>query len=208
MFLSPDLVIKGYKNGIFPMAESSKDPYIFWVSPETRGIIMISDFRITKSLKKFIKKKNYKIKINKNFEKIILECARETDKRKDTWINQQIIDCYTNLYKKGIAISVECYDNFDLIGGLYGVSVGKVFFGESMFSKKVNASKVSLVYLAAFLKEGGYNFIDTQFQTDHLKQFGALEIKKVKYLHILRKNINCKAQFPIFLKKDVLDYFT
>ena len=207
MFLSPDLVINGYKNGIFPMAESSKDPYIFWVSPEIRGIIKISDFKISKSLKKFIKKKNYQIKINNDFKKIMLECARVTKSRKETWINQQIIDCYTYLHKKGIAVSIECYDNSKLIGGLYGVHIGKVFFGESMFSKKENASKVSLVYLAAFLKEGGFSFIDTQFQTEHLKQFGSLEIEKTSYMSILGKNINKNANFPNFLKKNILDYF-
>ena len=180
MFISPELIINGYKNGIFPMAESADAPYIFWVNPDQRGIIKINDFKLSKSLKKFIKKEIYKVHINKNFEKIIKECGSATEHRKETWINKQIIDCYVELYERGNAVSVECYENFNLVGGLYGVKIGKVFFGESMFSKKVNASKVSLVYLAAYLKEGGFNFIDTQYFTKHLSQFGALELRKKK----------------------------
>ncbi len=207
MFLTPFLIIDGYKKGIFPMAESIDDPFIFWVSPEIRGLIELKNFKIPRSLKKFIKKNPFKIKINENFIKVIKKCGSLSKKRKDTWINEQIIQGYTRLFEDGLATSIECYDGLDLVGGLYGVQLGKFFFGESMFSYKPNASKISLVYLAAYLKQGGFNFIDTQFQTNHLKQFGAIEIKKDIYMKLLKKNITKNANMPKTLNKNVLDYF-
>ena len=207
MFLTPFLIIDGYKKGIFPMAESIDDPFIFWVSPEIRGLIDLKSFKIPRSLKKFIKKNPFKIKINKNFTKVIKKCGSLSKKRKDTWINEQIIQGYTRLFEDGLATSIECYDGLDLVGGLYGVQLGKFFFGESMFSYKPNASKISLVYLAAYLKQGGFSFIDTQFQTNHLKQFGAIEIKKDIYMKLLKKNITKNANMPKTLNKNVLDYF-
>ena len=207
MFLSDKLIINGYKRGIFPMAESADDPYIFWVSPEKRGVIFTNEFYLTKSLKKIIKKKEFIIKVNHNFKTVILCCSQKNEKRTNTWINNQIIDNYTKLFEKGLAKSVECYHDNKLVGGLYGVKIGSIFFGESMFSHKPNASKVALVYLAALLKEGGFKVIDTQFITKHLKQFGAKEIPKNNYLKILEKYINQEKNFPNKLKKNILDYF-
>ena len=207
MFLTPFSLIEGYKKGIFPMAESKDDPSIFWVSPELRGIINLENFIVPKSLKKIIKKKIFKIKINYNFINIINCCAELNYKRKDTWINKIIIDNYTALHKLKLATSVECYQENKLVGGLYGVHLGKFFFGESMFSRKSNASKVALVYLAAHLKKGGFKILDTQYLTKHLKQFGAIEIKKEKYLRLLEKNTIINLAFPEKLSMNVLDYF-
>ena len=178
MFLSDELIINGYKKGIFPMAESSDDPYVFWVNPEKRGVIFVDDFIVSKSL-------------------------RKRSKRTQTWINKQIIESYTELYNKGFAKSVECYQTDKLVGGLYGVQIGGIFFGESMFSFVENASKVALAYL----KEGGFMFIDTQFLTEHLKQFGAKEISRSNYHKILKDHIDCKKNFPLKLKKKVYEYF-
>ena len=207
MFLSKDLIIRGYKEGIFPMSESSDDPFIFWVSPEKRGIIEVDEFIVPKSLKKFIRKKKYSVKVNTNFSKVIKLCAKITKKREETWINNQIIENYIKLHKEGFASSFECYYNDELVGGLYGVKIGRIFFGESMFSLKDNASKVALVHLVAYLKQGQFKFIDTQFITSHLRQFGAKEVPKNKYINILKRNISQKKNIPLKLNKDILDYF-
>ena len=207
MFLTPLSLIEGYKQGIFPMAESKDDPNIFWVSPEIRGIINLKYFIIPRSLKKIIKKGNFKIKINHDFLNIINHCAEINYKRKDTWINKTIIDSYTELHKLKLATSVECYHEKKLVGGLYGVHLGKFFFGESMFSRKSNASKIALVYLAAHLKKGGFETIDTQYFTKHLKQFGAIQIRQEEYLKLLKKNTIRNLAFPEKLSMNVLDYF-
>lgn len=207
MFLSTNLIINGYKKGIFPMAESANDPYVYWVSPDKRGIISLDEFNLPKSLKKFLKKKTYTIGINSKFKEVINSCARSSSLRSETWINNQIIENYTKLFSMGLASSIEIYQKEDLVGGLYGVQLGSIFFGESMFSTKTNASKVALVYLAALLKQSGFSFIDTQFITEHLKQFGAKEIDKKKYIKILEKNLKYKKKFPNKLNKDILSYF-
>lgn len=207
MFLSKDLIIRGYKKGIFPMSESSDDPFIFWVSPEKRGIIEVDEFIVPKSLKKFIRKKIYSVKVNTNFSKVINLCAKITKKREETWINNQIIENYIKLHTEGFASSFECYYNDELVGGLYGVKIGRIFFGESMFSIKDNASKVALVHLVAYLKQGQFKFIDTQFITSHLRQFGAKEVPKNKYINILKRNISQKKNIPLKLNRDILEYF-
>ena len=207
MFLSKDLIIRGYKEGIFPMSESSDDPFIFWVSPEKRGIIEVDEFIVPKSLKKFIRKKKYSVKVNTNFSKVIKLCAKITKKREETWINNQIIENYIKLHTEGFASSFECYYNDELVGGLYGVKIGRIFFGESMFSLKDNASKVALVHLVAYLKQGQFKFIDTQFITSHLRQFGAKEVPKNKYINILKRNISQKKNIPLKLNRDILEYF-
>ena len=207
MFLSKDLILRGYKKGIFPMSESSDDPFIFWVSPEKRGIIEVDEFIVPKSLKKFIRKKKYSVKVNANFSKVIKLCAKITKKREETWINNQIIENYIKLHTEGFASSFECYYNDELVGGLYGVKIGRIFFGESMFSIKDNASKVALVHLVAYLKQGQFKFIDTQFITSHLRQFGAKEVPKNKYINLLKRNISQKKNIPLKLNRDILEYF-
>ncbi len=206
MFLSPKIVINAYYKGLFPMADSINDPYIFWVNPVERGIIKISDFRFSHSLRKLLKKDIHVIKINHDFEKVIFYCSQNIY-RKSSWINNQIIDNYIHLNQMGKVISVECYHENKLIGGLYGLILGKIFCGESMFSIENNASKLSLVYLAAYLKEGGFLYIDTQFFSQHLKQFGAKKMSRLDFLKILRENRDYKLEFPNSLNKNVLEYF-
>ena len=207
MFLSENIVLQAYRKGMFPMSESIDDPYIFWVNPEQRGIIHLNDFKVSKSLRKIIKKENYVIKVNNNFTKVIELCAKNKF-RDSTWINKQIVDSYTSLSRMGKAISVEYYENNQILGGLYGVILGEIFCGESMFSLKKNSSKVSLAYLAAHLKEGGFKYIDTQFYSDHLKQFGTKKISKNEYRQIIKKDGSYKTNFPIHISKYILEYFS
>ena len=207
MFLSTDLVLKAYQNGIFPMSDSNYDPYIYWVEPKVRGVIDLKEFKVSKSLTKLIKKEMHTIEINSNFEKVINLCAKNK-KRTNSWINKQIIENYTKLHKLGFAKSIECYFDKSLVGGLYGITVGGIFCGESMFSIRENASKIALTYLAALLKQGGFKFIDTQFYSDHLKQFGTKKVSKNKYLKILKDNKLLENPiFPERLEHNVLDYF-
>ena len=207
MFLSTELVLKAYEKGIFPMSDSNYDPYIYWVEPKVRGVIDLKEFKVSKSLTKLIKKEMHTIEINSNFEKVINLCAKNK-KRTNSWINKQIIENYTKLHKLGFAKSIECYFDKSLVGGLYGITVGGIFCGESMFSIRENASKIALTYLAALLKQGGFKFIDTQFYSDHLKQFGTKKVSKNKYLKILKDNKLLENPiFPERLEHNVLDYF-
>ena len=207
MFLSKDIVLQAYKKGLFPMSDSHEDPYIFWVNPEQRGIIHLNNFKISKSLKKFIKKLSFSIKINENFSDVIKLCAKNKY-RNSTWINKQIIDSYTKLSITGKAISIEYFEEERMLGGLYGVILGEIFCGESMFSLKNNASKICIAYLAAHLIDSGFKIIDTQFYSDHLSQFGTIKISQEKYLNILNEN-NLKKDLTINknLKKNILEYF-
>ena len=206
MFLSPKIILDGYNKGLFPMADSFYDPFVYWVDPKERGIIKLNEFKISRSLKKELKKNHFKIKVNQNFEKTINLCAKNLN-RKSTWINNQIIENYIKLFEIGVAKSIECFENDKLIGGLYGLIVGKIFCGESMFSIKKNSSKVALVYLAAYLKQGGFKFIDTQFFSNHLEQFGTIKVSRERFLKILEKNRDDNLSFPKKLSKNVLDYF-
>ncbi|MEC8265527.1 MAG: leucyl/phenylalanyl-tRNA--protein transferase [Pseudomonadota bacterium] len=206
MFLSPQIIIKAYSKGIFPMSDSFDDPFIYWVDPQIRGIINLDEFKISKSLRKTLKKKNYSIKINKNFEKVINLCAKNNN-RKNTWINKQIISNYTKLFEIGKAKSVECFYKNRLVGGLYGITIGNIFCGESMFSIEKNASKISMVYLAAHLIEGGFKFIDTQFYSSHLKQFGTKKIIRNDYKELLLNNVKNQRMFPEIISEDILNYF-
>ena len=206
MFLSPEILLKAYAKGIFPMSDSFDDPFVYWVDPQIRGIIELNEFKITKSLKKTLKKKNYVIKINTNFERVIELCAKNVNREK-TWINKQIITNYIKLFKIGKAKSVECYFNNKLAGGLYGITIGNIFCGESMFSIEKDASKISLAYLAAHLMEGGFEFIDTQFYSSHLKQFGTKQIIRSDFHKLLLKNKKEIREFPEKISKDILKYF-
>tara|TARA_B100001013_G_scaffold130733_1_gene76327 strand:+ start:421 stop:1068 length:648 start_codon:yes stop_codon:yes gene_type:complete len=200
MNLNEQTILKGYSLGVFPMSESFDDPKIYWINPKKRGIIPIKDFKISKSLKKEIKKNKFKITINKNFNKVITNCAKKTKNRPKTWINKKIIDSYSNLHEIGHAHSIEAWFQNKLVGGLYGVSLGSAFFGESMFSTMSNASKICLVYLIANLNKKGFTLLDTQFVNPYLKKLGAIEISRKKYLKILgnslKKNIDFNKKIP------------
>ena len=212
MSINEEAILKGYSLGIFPMSESYDDPNIYWINPKKRGVIPIDTFKISKSLKKEIKKNKFKIKVNENFRKVIENCARKTKDRPTTWINKEIIELYTSLHKIGHAHSVESWLGNKLVGGLYGVSMGSAFFGESMFSAMSNASKICLVYLIANLKIKGFILLDTQFINPYLKKMGAIEISRKKYLKILgnslKKNINFSKKISQSSIYDVIQSMT
>ncbi len=183
------------------MAETSSSKEIYWIEPKIRGIFKFNEIKIPKKFRKFLKNKTFDIAVDNDFEKVINNCAKITNNRKDTWINDTIKKIYIEMYKKGYAHSVECYVNNELVGGLYGVEIGGIFFGESMFSFISNASKVALLHLLERLKVGGFKVLDTQFINDHLKQFGAIELPNKDFKSLIEKNINNKANFYNFSKK-------
>lgn len=185
------LLLSAYSTGYFPMADPN-DKKIYWYSPDPRAIIPLDEFKISRSLKQVIKKKIFEIKIDSEFQQVIEACAN----RKETWISQDIIMSYVNLYNLGYAHSVETWYKDKLVGGLYGVTLGSAFFGESMFSWMKDASKVALVALVDILKRNNFVLLDTQYLTPHLRRFGAIEISKDEYLKILSEAIKKKNKFP------------
>lgn len=185
-----EFLLAAYANGYFPMADTKDSPILQWMYPEMRGILPLDTFHIPKSLAKFIKKSPFVITTNTAFPQVIRACADVTEVRKETWINEQIIKLYCELWENGYAHSVECWQGSELVGGLYGVAIGGAFFGESMFSKTSNASKVALVHLVELLKNAGYTLLDAQFTNEHLKQFGIIEIPRNNYLKKLAQAIS------------------
>jgi leucyl/phenylalanyl-tRNA--protein transferase len=185
--ITPEILLRAYSIGLFPMAESADDPEIFWVEPDLRGVLPLNDFHVSKSLAKTIRRKPFDIRFDHDFEGVIAACAEETSGRPSTWINQTIRSLYASLFRMGHAHTVEAWDGDQLVGGLYGVSLGAAFFGESMFSRRTDASKICLVHLVERLKENGFVLLDTQFTTEHLKTFGAIDVPKDEYEHMLAK---------------------
>ena len=183
--LTPELLLRAYATGIFPMSESQNDPNVYWVEPEMRGILQLDQFHVPKSLKKVVRKNKFEIHCDRAFEQVLDFCAEPAAGRDVTWINQSIRDNVIKLHEMGFAHSVECWREDKLVGGLYGISLGAAFFGESMFSKATDASKVALVHLIARMRLGGFKLLDTQFTTDHLSQFGVIEIPSTQYLDLL-----------------------
>jgi leucyl/phenylalanyl-tRNA---protein transferase len=188
--ITPDILLRAYSIGLFPMAESADDPEIFWVEPEMRGVIPLDDFHISKSLAKTVRKSPFEIRFDSAFEDVMKLCAEPAPDRPSTWINTTILKLYRELHEMGHAHSVEAWDGDDLIGGLYGVSLGAAFFGESMFSRRTDASKICLVHLVERLRGKSFQLLDTQFTTDHLKNFGAIDIPKDEYLILLRAAVD------------------
>jgi leucyl/phenylalanyl-tRNA--protein transferase len=179
--IGPDELLKAYAAGIFPMARSATARDLFWVEPEERGVLPLDDFHIPRRLARTVRQDIFRVRINTAFERVIALCAEAAPDRPSTWISTKIRDLYTRLYEMGNAHSVEAYLGEELAGGLYGVSLGAAFFGESMFSRVRDASKVALVHLVAHLKRKGFTLLDAQFITEHLKQFGAIEISRADY---------------------------
>lgn len=190
-----DLLLKAYASGVFPMAESAADPEVFWVRPEKRGIVPLDGFHIPKSLAKAIRKNLFDVRFDFDFEAVIDACAEKREVRTSTWINGPIREAYVQLHQMGHCHSVEAWHGEQLVGGLYGVSLGRVFFGESMFSKETDASKVCLVRLVQRLNERGFALLDTQFTTEHLKRFGAIDVPRNKYEKMLAQALKGTAQF-------------
>ncbi|NLS19830.1 leucyl/phenylalanyl-tRNA--protein transferase [Rhizobium sp. P40RR-XXII] len=185
--VTPEILLRAYSIGLFPMAESADDPEIFWVEPELRGIIPLDTFHVSKSLAKKIRQNPFAISFDMDFEGVIAACAEQTSGRPSTWINETIRSLYSTLHQIGHAHSVEAWEGDQLVGGLYGVSLGSAFFGESMFSRRTDASKICLVYLVERLRERGFTLLDTQFTTEHLKTFGAIDVPKDAYATMLEK---------------------
>jgi leucyl/phenylalanyl-tRNA--protein transferase len=185
--LTSDILLRAYSIGLFPMAESADDPEIFWVEPEIRGILPLDGFHLSKSLAKVVRKGSFDIRFNTAFDQVIDRCAEPAEDRPNTWINATIRLLYSELHRMGHAHSVEAWDGEELVGGLYGVSLGSAFFGESMFSRRTNASKICLVFLVERLRAQGFTLLDTQFTTEHLKTFGAIDVPKEDYLAKLKE---------------------
>jgi leucyl/phenylalanyl-tRNA--protein transferase len=185
--ITPELLLRAYSIGMFPMSESADDPELFWVEPDIRGIIPLDGFHVSKSLQKAIRKAPFDIRFDTAFDQVVAKCAEAAEDRPSTWINQQIKDLYGALHRLGHAHSVEAFEGDELVGGLYGVTLGSAYFGESMFSRRTNASKICLVYLVERLRERGFTLLDTQFTTEHLKTFGAVDIPKEAYGVLLDK---------------------
>ncbi|MGB3387524.1 MAG: leucyl/phenylalanyl-tRNA--protein transferase [Pseudaminobacter sp.] len=191
--IPPDLLLKAYASGVFPMAESATDMEVFWVRPETRGIIPLDAFHVPKSLRKTIRQNHFDIRFDTDFAGVIEGCAEIRDQRQTTWINTPIREAYIQLHGRGHCHSVEAWREGRLVGGLYGVTLGRVFFGESMFSREKDASKVCLVHLVERLNERGFVLLDTQFTTEHLKRFGAIDVRRVKYEKMLEEALEGQA---------------
>jgi leucyl/phenylalanyl-tRNA---protein transferase len=179
--LTPEILLRAYSIGLFPMAESAEDPELFWVQPDLRGIIPLDAFHVSHSLQKAMRKSPLDFRVNTAFRQVMLKCAETADDRPSTWINPTILELDTALHEMGHAHSVEAYEDDALVGGLYGVSLGAAFFGESMFSRRTNASKMCLVHLVERLRAKRFRLLDTQFTTEHLKTFGAIDVPKAQY---------------------------
>jgi leucyl/phenylalanyl-tRNA--protein transferase len=193
--ITPDVLLKAYACGIFPMAESADDPALYWIEPEMRGIIPLDGFHVSSRLARTVRSDRFTVAVNRDFDAVIDGCAEPKLGRARTWINGRIRTLYRKLYERGHCHSVEVYDGDHLVGGLYGVSLNRVFFGESMFHRARDASKVALVHLVARLRAGGYTLLDTQFVTEHLKSFGALEVSRRQYHRLLEEALTGDADF-------------
>jgi leucyl/phenylalanyl-tRNA--protein transferase len=193
--LTPDMLLRAYAIGVFPMAEDRDDPDLFWVDPRMRGIIPLDDFHVPRRLRRTVRNGGFRVTVDSAFEATIEACAESTELRPRTWINDRIIMLYTSLYHLGFAHSVECWLGRRLIGGLYGVAMGGAFFGESMFSRQSDASKIALIHLVARLRAGGFSLLDSQFITRHLRRFGAIEIPRGEYRQRLAEALKRNAEF-------------
>jgi leucyl/phenylalanyl-tRNA--protein transferase len=183
--LDPELVLGAYAVGVFPMADHRDATGVYWVEPKERAILPLDAFRLSRSLRRTIAADRFRVTADAAFEHIIELCAESTADRPETWINHGIEDVFVKLHRRGHAHSIECWDGDRLVGGLYGIALGRAFFGESMVSRATDASKVALTWLVARLKAGGFTLLDCQFQTDHLASLGAIEISRRDYLALL-----------------------
>lgn len=195
LIVTPELLLRAYAAGLFPMAERREDASLFWVDPEARGILPLDRFHLPRRLARTVRSDRFQVRIDTAFIETIRACAAPAEGREQSWINDEIVSLYSALYARGHAHSVECWRADKLVGGLYGVSLGGAFFGESMFSIERDASKVALVHLVARLIRGSFTLLDTQFLTAHLAQFGAVEISRAEYLALLDHAIATEAAF-------------
>ncbi|HEY5964933.1 MAG TPA: leucyl/phenylalanyl-tRNA--protein transferase [Xanthobacteraceae bacterium] len=202
--ITPEVLLKAYACGIFPMAESAEDPALYWIEPEKRGIMPLDTFHIPSRLARTVRAERFSIAINRDFQGVLDGCAEPAPGRTRTWINARIRNLYCKLYDIGHCHSVEAYENGELAGGLYGVCLGRAFFGESMFHRARDASKVALVHLVARLKASGFTLLDTQFVTTHLTTFGAIEVPQQRYHKLLEASLVGEADFTAFSRGPAL----
>lgn len=193
--LTPELILRAYRAGIFPMSEGADDPDIFWVSPQMRGIMPLDGFKISKSFAKTLRRHTYSIHTDRDFLATIEGCATAGSDRESTWINHIIVDLYSQLFDMGYCHTVEVYDGDELVGGLYGLAIGRAFFGESMFHRRTDASKIAMAHLVERLNRGGYTLLDTQFITPHLASLGGIEIPREHYEALLAEALEGDGDF-------------
>jgi leucyl/phenylalanyl-tRNA--protein transferase len=193
--ITPEVLLKAYACGIFPMAESAEDPSLHWVEPELRGIIPLDRFHVSSRLARTVRSDRFAITVNRDFDGVMAGCAEPQMGRPRTWINERIRNLYRKLHERRHCHSIEVCLGDELVGGLYGVALGRAFFGESMFHRERDASKVALVHLVARLKAGGFHLLDTQFVTDHLKTFGAIEVPRRQYHKLLEAALTGEGDF-------------
>jgi leucyl/phenylalanyl-tRNA--protein transferase len=193
--ITPEVLLKAYACGIFPMAESADDPALYWIEPDMRGIIPLEGFHLPARLARTVRGTPFTVWVDRDFDAVIDGCAEAKPDRDRTWINERIRKIYRGLFERGHCHTVEVYDGDALVGGLYGVSLGRAFFGESMFHRARDASKIALVHLIARLRAGGYRLLDTQYVTDHLKTFGAVEVGKRRYHRLLEDALVGETDF-------------
>lgn len=196
--ISPEIVLRAYAAGVFPMAESADDPTLHWVEPDERGVIPLDAFHIPHSLRKLVRRHLFDIRVDTDFAAVIAGCAEPTADRPSTWINAPIFSLYNELHRMGYAHSVEAWADGKLVGGLYGLELGAAFFGESMYSRQANASKVAMVHLVARLRYGGFQLLDAQFMNNHLVQFGTMPMSRAQYKKRLRHALDHTADFHAF----------
>lgn len=198
LLITPEVMLRAYAAGIFPMAESSDDPSLFWVEPEIRGVIPLDRFHLPSRLARTVRGDRFEIRIDSEFEHVIAACAEPRPDRPETWINGRIRDIFKELFRLGHVHTVECWRDHRLVGGLYGLSLGGAFFGESMFHRETDASKVALAHLVARLRRGGYTLLDAQFQTGHLAQFGTLEVPRAAYQGLLERALVTRGDWWVW----------
>jgi leucyl/phenylalanyl-tRNA--protein transferase len=193
--ITPQVLLKAYSCGIFPMAESADDPALYWIEPQHRGILPLGGMHVPKRLKRTIRQDLFEVRVDSDFEAVITGCAASRPGRRSTWINSRIRQLYGELFELGHCHTVEAWQNGRLAGGLYGVNLNGAFFGESMFSRERDASKVALVHLVARLIAGGFRLLDTQFVTDHLRQFGTEEVPRDRFHKLLEAAMKAEGDF-------------
>lgn len=193
--ITPEILLRAYAAGIFPMAEGATDPGLFWVEPRSRGIIPLDGVRISRSLAKAVRQERFQVRVDTDFDAVIAGCAAPAPDREKTWINGRIRRLYGELFDLGYCHTVEAWRGGRLVGGLYGVRLGAAFFGESMFHRETDASKVAFIHLAARLKAGGFTLLDAQFVTDHLASLGAVELPRAAYKRLLDAAVRREADW-------------
>lgn len=203
--ITPDLLLQAYAVGLFPMAEARDDTTLYWVEPKVRGILPLDGLHVPRRLRRTVRTGPYAVRVDTAFGAVIRACRESTATRPESWINDEIVRLYEALHAMGRAHSVECWKDDRLAGGLYGVSLGGAFFGESMFTRERDASKVALIHLVARLRRGGYRLLDCQFMTEHLRKFGAIEVPRERYRRLLAAALRVDGSFEGDVDPDYLE---